>query len=375
MLDLTDFLEPVDLHRINEDLAITDGQLAKNMLIFSEEFPDLEDSDIIIAGIQESRGGHDPHGYAGAADNIRKHLYRLHYWHEDVKIADIGNIRAGETVKDSYAAIRTVMMELVNQGKTIVLIGGSHDITLAQYQAYRDLDKLIDATCVDATVDLRGESPIRCENFLLDMLTEEPNLVRHYNHIAFQSYFVHPRMLDTLDRLRFDCFRLGRVRENIEEMEPVLRGSDMLSFDMSAVRHADAPANVESPNGLTGEEACTLTRFAGMSHRISSIGIYGYNPDLDRQELTARQIAQMIWYFVDGRQIAKGEGSIKDRDNFYEFHSTFGEMETVFLQNKKTRRWWMQLPDKRFIPCSHNDYLQASINEIPERWLKAQEIN
>ena len=34
-------------------------------------------------------------------------------------------------------------------------------------------------------------------------------------------------------------------------------------------------------NGLTGEEACTLTRYAGMSTHLHSIDLYGYNPDLD----------------------------------------------------------------------------------------------
>jgi hypothetical protein len=51
----------------------------------------------------------------------------------------------------------------------------------------------------------------------------------------------------------------------------------------------------------------------------------------------------------------------------------FAEVETVFLQSKKTGRWWMQLPDKKFIACSYKDYLLASSNEIPERWLRAQE--
>ena len=55
----------------------------------------------------------------------------------------------------------------------------------------------------------------------------QPNYLRHYNHIAFQSYYVHPRMLETMDKLRFDCFRVGHVKESIEEMEPVIRNSDL----------------------------------------------------------------------------------------------------------------------------------------------------
>jgi hypothetical protein len=33
----------------------------------------------------------------------------------------------------------------------------------------------------------------------------------------------------------------------------------------------------------------------------------------------------------------------------------------------------MQLPNKKYIASSYKDYVQASHNEIPERWLRAQE--
>jgi arginase family enzyme len=373
MQDLTDFLEPVDLREVSMDTAFTDGQLAKHIHVYDGELPDTETADLVLVGIQESRGSGDPDAALGAADLIRKHLYRMHYWHDEVALADIGNIKPGATIQDSYAAIRTVVTELMSMGKTVILLGGSHDITLAQYGSYRDLEIVVEATCIDARIDLRGESNLRSDNFLLEMLTGEPSLVKHYNHIGFQSYFVHPRLLETMDRLHFDCFRVGKVRENMDNMEPVLRQTNLLSIDISAIKNSEAPANTETPNGLAGDEACMLARFAGMSPRMRSIGFYGYDPRKDRDELTAIQIAQMIWYYLDGRQKVKTEGNLDERDNFIEYHTTIGEVETVFLQNKKTQRWWMQLPDKQFIPCGHSDYIEASRNIMPERWLRAQE--
>jgi arginase family enzyme len=290
-----------------------------------------------------------------------------------VAIADIGNIKTGATLNDSYAAVKTVVAELFRMNKTVVILGGSHDITLAQYFAYKELQQVLEATCIDATINLKGENPLRSENFLLEMLTGEPNLVKHYNHIGFQSYFVHPRMLETMDKLRFDCYRVGAARENLEEMEPVIRNTHLLSFDISAIKYSDSPASTESPNGFTGEEACILARFAGLSNKVNSFGIYGYLPQQDLHELSAKQISQMLWYFIDGKSRSKQEASIEDRDYFNEYHTSFNEVESVFLQSKKTGRWWMQLPNKKIIPCSYNDYVQASRNEIPERWLRAQE--
>jgi formiminoglutamase len=373
MYDLHDFLEPIRFDGSIVDTIYNDGQLAKHITAYYDELPDVTNVDIVLVGVGETRGGGIFNSGSYGPDIIRKQLYQLHYWHYDIKIADIGNIRGGATLNDSYAAVKTVLTELLKLNKTVVILGGSHDITLAQYFAYKELQRIIEATCIDATINLRGENPLRSENFLMEMLTSEPNLVRHYNHIGFQSYFVHPRMLETMDKLRFDCFRLGIVRENIEEMEPVLRNTNLLSFDINSIRYSDAPTNENSPNGFTGEEACTLTRYAGMSNNIDSFGIYGYDPQADVNELTAKQIAQMLWYFIDGRSRSKQEATIEERTNFNEYETVFAEVETVFLQSKKSNRWWMQLPNKKFIACSYTDYMNASRNQIPERWLRAQE--
>jgi formiminoglutamase len=373
MYDLHDFLTAVPVHELNNDKGYTDGQLAKHIAVYETSLPDITDADIVLVGINETRGSGDYGSTPNAADCIRKQLYQLHYWHTDVGIADIGNIKTGAALNDSYAAVKTVLAELFRLNKTVVILGGSHDITLAQYFAYKEIQQVVEATCIDATINLKGENPLRSENFLLEMLTGEPNLVKHYNHIGFQSYFVHPRMLETMDKLRFDCYRVGTARENLDDMEPVIRNTQLLSFDISAIKYSDSPASSESPNGFTGEEACILTRFAGMSNKVNSFGIYGYLPQLDVKDLSAKQISQMLWYFIDGKSRSKQEASIEDRNNFNEYHTSFTEVESIFLQSKKTGRWWMQLPDKKFIPCSYKDYIHASQNEIPERWLRAQE--
>jgi len=373
MYDLHDFLTAIPIHELNDDNGYTDGQLARHIALHDTELPDITDADIVLVGVNEIRGSGIADNGENAANHIRKQLYQLHYWHTDVVIADIGDIKTGATLNDSYAAVKTVLAELFRMKKTVVILGGSHDITLAQYFAYKELQQVVEATCIDATINLKGENPLRSENFLLEMLTGEPNLVKHYNHIGFQSYFVHPRMLETMDKLRFDCYRVGTAKENIEEMEPVIRNTHLLSFDISAIKYSDSPASSESPNGFTGEEACILARFAGLSTHVNSFGIYGYLPQQDVKELSARQISQMLWYFIDGKSRSKQETAMEDRHNFNEFHTSFTELDSVFLQSKKTGRWWMQLPNKKFIPCSYNDYVHASQNEIPERWLRAQE--
>lgn len=373
MQDLRDFLWPVNADELNDDFGFNDGQLAKHILKHVTEIPDIEGADIVIMGIGESRGGGIFNEKTSAPSVIRKQLYRMHYWHTDISIADIGDVKTGQNITDSYAALRTVLTEILGMGKTAVILGGSHDITLAQYGAYKELKKVVDAVTVDALIDLRGDSSIRSENFLLDMLTVEPNMIKHYNHIGFQSYFVHPHLLETMDKLRFDCFRVGAVKEDIEEMEPFIRSSHFMSFDISAIKNSDAPSVRISPNGLTGEEACVLTRYAGMSGQLNSLGIYGYNPDEDINDLTAKQIAQMIWYFIDGKSRAKQEADFSNFNDFNQYHTFFADANTIFLQSRKTNRWWMQMPDKKYVACSYKDFLCAGNGDIPERWLKIRE--
>jgi formiminoglutamase len=369
---IMDFLQPVSLGEISMDAGYKDGQIGKVVKIYDDEFPDVDEADIVLVGCGEQRGSALLHA-SGAANAIRDEFFNLYYWHQDIRLADVGNIKIGKSVNDTYAALKIVIHELIIAGKTVVILGGSHDLTLAQYNAFADEKRQIDAVGIDSVIDINIDSPFRSDNFLMELLTAEPNYMRHYNHIGFQSYFVHPRMLETMDKLRFDCYRVGKVKEHIEEMEPVIRNCHLLSFDLSVMAHAFAPANNFTPNGLNGEEVCTLMQYAGMSPNIRSIGIYGYRPEKDIENLSAKQISHMLWYLMDGRSRGSREALMDERDSFNEFHTAFAEVETIFLQSKKTGRWWMQLPDKQFIACSHKDYLMASSNEIPERWLRAQE--
>lgn len=370
---ILDFLEPVNLYELSDDEGFKKTQLGTHIALNDEFLPELDKADFVIVGFGESRGFQPSANVNDGPNAIRKEFYSLFYWHADVQVADIGNVKPGATMQDSYAALKAVVNELLHHKKKVVILGGSHDLTMAQYGAYASLEQIIEATCVDAKIDLDMDSVVPADNFLMEMLTGEPNFIRHYNHIGFQSYFVHPNMLETIDRLRFDCYRVGRVKEKMEEMEPVIRNSNLFSFDISAIQNSHAPANRITPNGFNGEEACMLMQYAGMSANISSVGIYGYMPKQDVHNLTAKQISHMLWYLMDGISKSKREAPLEQREHFYEFKLAFAEIETTFLQSKKTGRWWMEIPDGKMVACSHLDYIAASNNDIPERWLRAAE--
>lgn len=370
---IIDFLEPVNLHQISEDEGFRPTQLGSKVEIYQEYFPDLTEADVIIAGCGEYRGSGNPKPGFDAANAVRKHFYSLFHWHKNVHIADIGNIKTGNKIADSLSAVQAVLSEVSAIGKKVLLIGGSHDITQAQSNAFRDQNRLHEIVCIDAKIDLDKDTARYDESFLLQLFTQNPNFIKHYNHIGFQSYFVQADMLETIDKLRFDCFRVGRVKEQIEEVEPIFRNSHMVSVDISAFASAYAPANKLTPNGFNGEEMCSLFKYAGLSNTVETLGIYGYDYKTDRDELTAKQLSHCLWYFLDGIYKSQQEAPFNDPENYNEYHLAFSEVQTVFLQSKKTGRWWMQLPNGKYIACSYTDYHLASQDEIPERWLRAIE--
>lgn len=374
MQDLRHFFAPIHFLETQPADAYEPAMWGAHVSYPTDKGFDWEDADIIIIGCGEMRGDDESNEYSQSPDAVRKQFYEMYNWHPSIKIADAGNILEGATLGDTRAALRTVLSELREAGKTVVVLGGSHDLTLQQYEAFKKEGTIINAAVVDMKIDLQDEELVTSRSFLMDILTGQPNFIRHYSHIGFQSYYVHPHMLETLDKLRFDFFRLGKVKEHIEEMEPVLRAANLLSFDINAIRFSNAFSNMEgSPNGFDGEEACNLLRYAGMSKEMTSVGIYGYDARKDYKQMTAKQLAQMLWYFIDGYLLRRNEAKLSEENEFVRFHVSFTGNDILFIKSKRTNRWWMQMPNEEFVPCSYTDYQTASNSEIPERWLREQE--
>lgn len=368
--DLHDYVIP---HQ-SETRVYYPNQIGSVIIQFHEVPTLIDEVDVFILGCGEFRGENPDWSYSEGPDAIRNEFYKLYYWHNEVSIADLGNIRQGSGLADTAAALQYVLKELGALGKRVLVLGGSHDLTLQQYNACKKREQIIDLTVVDMLADLDDTEGERYDNHLMDALTGMPNFVRHFNLIGFQSYYVNPMMIETFHKLHFDCIRVGKARENMEELEPAFRRSQVVSIDINAIRHSDAPANkLGSPNGFYGDEMCKITRFAGMSSHLLSLGIYGYRTEADTDMITAKLLAQMVWYFIDGVLVAKTESPIDDTEQFIEYTVSIPENRAVFLKSKKTNRWWIQLPNGQYIPCTYNDYLTACSNQIPERWMREVE--
>ena len=301
-----------------------------------------------------------------------------------MRVADLGNIMAGHSSDDTYFALQTVVDNLIRNNIVPIIIGGSQDLSYAQFLGYKNLEQTINIVSIDSVFDLGNpEENISNTSYLGKIILYQPNFLFNYSNIGYQSYLVDQNSVEMMTKLYFDAYRLGEVRDKIEETEPIIRQADMLTFDIKAIKHSDAPANsFASPNGFYAEEACQMMRYAGMNDKLSSVGIYEINPEFDEHGKTSHLAAQMIWCFMDGFYQRKNDFPSKNNVNYLQFHVVMQDekQEINFYKSKKSDRWWMEIPypphkDSKFerhtlMPCSYKDYELALSGEIPDRWWK-----
>ena len=384
MSDIAHFFTPIDIETISDTLAFKELQFGSLFSIYSDanHFPDLETINIAIIGVTEQRNAQNNNGCKLAPDSVRSFLYKLYSGSFNVKVADLGNIKAGHSVEDTYFALKSTVDTLVRKNIVPIIIGGSQDLTYAQFLGYQDLEQTINIVAIDSVFDLGNpDTDITNNSYLGKIILHQPNYLFNYSNIGYQSYLVDQSSLNMMTKLYFDVYRLGQIRDKIEEAEPIIRQADMLTFDITAIKHSDAPANPNaSPNGFYAEEACQMMRYAGMNDKLSSLGIYEINPEYDTSHKTSHLAAQMIWCFLDGFYNRKNDFPSRTSNDYIRFHVVLQDekYEINFYKSKKSDRWWMEIPypphkDLKFerhtlIPCSYKDYELATNNEIPDRW-------
>ncbi|MBT1696474.1 formimidoylglutamase [Fulvivirgaceae bacterium PWU4] len=379
-MDLTILFSPVD-ETVYRDIT-SSTSFFKNISVFGEKMPDYKDAHIALIGIKEERGTRSNAGTAQGADEIRKKLYNLKRGTGAYRIVDLGNLNLGHDLEETYVRISEVCRMLLERNVLPVLIGGTHDLDYGQYCAYETMEKLVSILNVDAMLDLEDKNESGASRqHIHKILLHEPNYLFSYTHLAYQSYLIDPLSISILEKLYFEAFRLGQIRTNIQEVEPAIRNADLLSFDVTAIRSADAPGNASAqPFGLSGEEACQICWYAGLNEKLSSIGFYEYNPQHDdAHKKTAAVIATMIWYFIEGYYCRKNESNFRSNDFLKYTVSMPVEPEVIqFYKSKFSEKWWMEVPypngreryaRNSIVPCSYNDYQTAIKGEVPERYI------
>ena len=347
-----------------------------------DNFPDIKEKGVALIFTPENRRNNK---YTTEnEDSFRKDFYQMYKgsnWNHS--IYDLGTINPGEKIEDTVYAISAVCQELIKSDIVPLVVGGSQDLTIALYKAYENLEQLINLTTVDHKLDLgTTENEPREDQWLSHILLHKPCFLFNYTNIGAQSHYISPSTLDLFNDLYFDICRLGNINQDSKLAEPIMRNTDILSFDLESIRSSElSNGKYTSPNGLFANEACQLMRYAGISDKLTSIGIFNCYTN-QNEKTTNELIAQMIWYFNEGYASRKGDFPIGSKRNYKKYRVTLEELkdEIVFSKSDKSGRWWMEVPypgikGHRFerhqlVPCSYEVYQEAMKGEVPDLWWK-----
>ncbi len=372
-MDISAFLNPVKEEVVENCHLTQKKQLGNTLTIFKneEDFPELEGFQIAIIGVEEERYAVDNEGCKAGPDAIRHALYPLFNHWPDLKIVDLGNVKAGLRVEDTYYALSEVFLTLLKYHIVPMILGGSQDLTYPIYQVYENTGKLVNITAIDPRFDLGEDGEgINSESYLSHIILHQPNYLFNYTNIGYQTYYIDNENINLMKQLLFDIYRLGTIKNRAELSEPLLRSADIITIDAAAFCAADMPGvKRSSPNGFSSEDGCKMTRYAGLNPKLTSIGFFNYNPSFDVNYQSANNLAEMIWYFLEGFSFRQNDfPTAENRDEFTKYIVKLEDYdELIFLCHKTTGKWWMEISE-HFIPCSKSDYDMAMRNELPDRW-------
>ncbi|MCF6365002.1 MAG: arginase family protein [Bacteroidales bacterium] len=373
--DILDFLEPVN----TSDFDMSDMSNQKDLMFAntffqkkSEPFNSEKTFDIAIVGIPEERNSKNK-GTAKAPDKIRSELYRL-YSPTKIKIVDFGNIKKGKTIKDTYIALTEIVYELLKNELTVITIGGSKDLIIPVCKSYEKGKKQFNLCVCEPKFNLNENKDIFSDETYLSEIINNNKKLFNYTNLGYQTYYNPVENINFIQQ-SFEAVRLGISRSKLYQNEPFIRDADFFAIDINSVKKTDAPGTIKpSIHGFYGEEACQLAKYAGISDKISTFGIFNVNPNLDNNNQTSELSAQIIWHFIQAFYSRKNEfpESVIRKMRKYIVNVDGIDEKIIFYKSSKTGRWWIDVSykkkKKKLISCTFDDYIKASGNEIPERW-------
>jgi arginase family enzyme len=383
---ILEYLKPIAEVTVAHARIQEPRSIGKTILLHTAQdgLPDLENVDMVMVSILENRKDTSAMFQVESLDGIRRKFYELFpgNWHS--RMADLGDIVAGETVEDTYYVVRELTSYLLEQHILPIFLGGSQDLMYPIYRAFDGHRHMINVVNVDSRFDLGNiDMPISNRSYVGKMVATEPYNLFNYSNLGYQTYFNSQDEIDLLDRLYFDAIRLGAVDADITIAESVLRDADLVGIDVKSIRSGDVMFDKGDPNGFQSAQMCRLSRYAGISDRLTAFGIFEI-PAGDF-ELMSSALSQVIWYFIEGYNYRSNEYPVDVSKGFLKYQVPIDDEVLIFYKSSKTERWWIELPfisnvnnklkQYTLLPCDKDDYVQAASQILPQRWLKARQKN
>lgn len=374
-----DFLKPVSEEL--QDFAKSCNSFALGQAIkFREDVIEIDEKSndkIAIIGVTESRSKQKDLIEDVDFSLVRTQLYELQMGNWSIDLYDFGDVVYYDDKAETEKVFREVTNGLIRDGYVVVILGGNPSLGYQQYRAYDEIVDKVYYLTIDHKLRLgKDEAQTTENNYLTKIISNEPFNLLDYTNIGFQTYFVAQEKLDLLDQLNFDAVRLGVISENVKEIEPYSRDANAALLNLSSLQGSDFSSSKNmTPNGFTSREICALTRYLGFSNKLTSLYVCDYIENY--KKLDHLLIAQMIWYFIDGKNHRPEIKSFEDTQYFEKIFVPTEGYNYIFYRNIFTNQLWIEVDNTvdgerkiEIISCSEKDYEQALNGEIPNRWWK-----
>jgi hypothetical protein len=285
----------------------------------------------------------------------------------------MGDVSNGESISDTYYAVKTINETLLKKNIISFFIGGTQDLSFPIYQTYATIVKYVNLTSIDNKFDFgQIKNDFDSTSYMSKIIMDEKNKLSHYCNLGFQTFLNSQEEIDLLEKLHFESHRLGKIDRKIDLVEPSLRFTDILSIDFRSIKASELNFIHNYPNGFESSQICSIARYAGLSNRISTIGIF----EIFENDISNALLAQTVWYFIEGFCLRIEEDPKSEHFKGKHYHIDIGNHQIKFYQSDLSQKWWFELLEKNnksidfsLIPCSYEDYLDACNNNISNKLL------
>jgi agmatinase len=232
-----------------------------------------------------------------ASLNIETHSFRTSIDVEDLKIHDLGDLHVTGDVEETLRRLELVARDLLKMGKTPVVVGGEHTLTLGMMQAVNGNSALVS---FDAHLDLRNQ--------YMDLAVSHATFMRRIreqvnpkNILEIGTRAVCKEELDYAEKSGIQSITAKEIRENgtaktMGVVKDLLKDCEKtyVTVDMDVLDPAYAPAvqNPE-PDGLS--VPVFLDVLCGIcDERVIALDLVEVTPHYD-QGVTAVQAAKTLF--------------------------------------------------------------------------------
>ena len=377
---IAEYLLPVNNEIVDFKNKLSPLAIGKAITIYGDDQSNLKGFDIALIGLSESRKSSEVNKKYIDINSFRKEFYSLFCGDWNVNIIDMGDVINGEDISDTYFALKTINESLLEKNIISFFIGGTQDLTFPLYQAFAKKGDYVNLTSIDNKFDFgQIKKDFDSSSYMSKILMEKDNKLNHYCNLGFQTFLNSQEEIDLLEKLQFESHRLGKINKKIDLIEPSLRYTDLLSIDFRSVKASELNFIHNYPNGFESSEICSIARYAGMSDRISCVGVF----EVFQNSISSALLAQAVWYFIEGFSLRIIEDPKSENFKGKSYHMDLENHQIKFYQSDISQKWWFELieennnklKDVSLYPCGHEDYLEACNDDISDKLLLSLKRN